>query len=158
MQNFISEKVLNNILDIKKLVTMEKVGRDDERRDYYYIGKGLFIREGVQEKNEEIFDIMELPVTKEINGNVARIEVTPSLDLINFYIPGSYGYDTVIERAFRNGEEWIVEHNFSLLCQKLNEALLSKNENYATRIFRMLGQIELIERNKKKSGSSIKNS
>lgn len=154
MQSNIMDNILDSILNIRELTDMEFVGKDVENRNYYYIGKQLFLRTVLDRcDQEDSYDIMQLPVTKETNGNIPRIMVTPSLNLVQFYMPNGYGYDKVVERAYKNEDGWKVENNFyniydALVKSSLNDSVNDRN-GYGYDLWRIMTSI--------KDLSSVKN-
>lgn len=87
----------------RNIESLVKVGEDEQQNEYFYMGNNLFLRQN--KKDKYVFDIMEIPVTKESTGNVAMIKVDSQSANITFYAPLCLGYQVAIGEASWDGIE-----------------------------------------------------
>lgn len=146
-----------------------KVGEDEQQNEYFYMGNNLFLRQNKEDKY--VFDIMEIPVTKESTGNVAMINVDSQAANITFYAPLCLGYQVVVGEASWDGIEigWSlvdkvgdsrrVNKGLDLMLDTLEKSSFEYGNgaiSYSKQLRRIIENVCVLEESKKKETSIVK--
>lgn len=165
--NIRNDYIFGRLLNAKRNKDLVKVGEDFKGKKYYYIGNEVFLRTN---KEDDSFDLMELPVSKENSGNVAMITVIPSKSKIKFYAPLCSGCQVVVAEAEKKGLYWHYRNKASCFenqttSLKYTLDVLSENSRfygknapiYAASLTRIISNVCDFESSKEKvTGVSLK--
>ncbi|MBO5375265.1 MAG: hypothetical protein J6A52_00260 [Bacilli bacterium] len=113
--NIRNDYIFERLLKARQNKELVKVGEDHKKREYYYIGNEVFLRTN---QEDDSFDLMELPVSREKSGNVAMVTVVPCERKIKFYAPLCSGFQVVIAEAQKKGIYWHYQNNASCFEEK----------------------------------------
>lgn len=164
--NIRNDYIFERLFNARENKDLIKVGEDYKKREYYYIGNEVFLRTN---KEDDSFDLMEIPVAREKSGNVVMITVIPNERKIKFYAPLCSGFQVVIAEAQKKGLYWHYKNNAS--CFKEQETGLKytievlqasskfygkHTAEYAETLERIINNVCDFDSNKSISGKRLK--
>ena len=164
--NIRNDYIFERLFKARENKDLIKVGEDYKQREYFYIGNEVFLRTN---KEDDSFDLMEVPVSREKSGNVAMITVIPSERKIKFYAPLCSGFQVVIAEAQKKGIYWHYKNNASCfedketslkytigVLQKKSKFYGKNTTSYAETLERIINNVCDFDSRKEKSPKKLK--